>query len=219
MFRLLCVLIGYAFGLFQTAFILGKIKGIDIRTVGSGNAGTTNTLRVLGTKAGIIVFAGDCIKCVLASVLCTLIFSGNHPESLYLIKLYAGLGAILGHNFPFYLKFKGGKGIACTAGMIFSFDLWFSIVGLTIFFGLFYITHYVSLGSLMMYPYILVMEIILGINGYFYNKCGCTTPILIEMCCVTVILLLLTTFMHRANIKRLFSHTERKTYLSKKNQV
>ena len=65
--RIYCILIGYAFGLFQTAFILGKIKGIDIRKHGSGNSGTTNALRVLGTKAGLIVFAGDCLKCMAAA--------------------------------------------------------------------------------------------------------------------------------------------------------
>ena len=66
MIRVVCLLIGYVFGLFQTAYIYGKMHGIDIRTMGSGNAGTTNTLRVLGTKAGMIVLIGDVIKTVLA---------------------------------------------------------------------------------------------------------------------------------------------------------
>lgn len=225
MFRLYSVLIGYCFGLIQTAFILGKMKGIDIRTVGSGNSGTTNSLRVLGTKAGLIVFAGDCLKAVAAVLLCTFIFDvapvgdAVYGEYHYLIKLYAGLGVILGHNFPFYLKFKGGKGIAATAGMVFSFDLWFSIVGLVIFFSIFFITHYVSLGSLMLYPYILIMEIVLGLNGYFLKRCNCTDSTLLEMCIVTACLMFLTIFMHRANIKRLVTHTERKTYLTKKNKV
>lgn len=65
--RLVCVAIGYLFGLFQTAYIYGKLHGIDIRNYGSGNAGTTNTLRVLGTKAGLIVLAGDILKCILAN--------------------------------------------------------------------------------------------------------------------------------------------------------
>ena len=64
--RVICLLIGYVFGLFQTAYFYGKTKGIDIRKYGSGNAGTTNALRVLGTKAGLIVFAGDCLKCIIA---------------------------------------------------------------------------------------------------------------------------------------------------------
>ncbi len=217
MFRLYAVLIGYAFGLIQTAFILGKIKGIDIREHGSGNAGTTNTMRVLGTKAGLLVFAGDCLKCVIAVLLCSYIFSGDNPELTHLVKLYAGFGAIIGHNFPFYLKFKGGKGIACTAGMIFSFDPWFTLVGLTIFFTIFFITHYVSLGSLCMYPYILIMEIILGQMGYFGNVAD-VKYILYEMYAITFVLLAITTYMHRANIKRLIGHCEKKIYLTSKGK-
>lgn len=110
MIRIVCLLIGYVCGLFQTSFIYGKMHGIDIRNYGSGNAGTTNALRVLGTKAGLIVFAGDVLKCILAVLLARLLFAAGHPDMKYLYMLYAGAGAILGHNFPFYLHFKGGKG-------------------------------------------------------------------------------------------------------------
>lgn len=220
MFRLYCLLIGYAFGLIQTAFIYGKMHGIDIRDHGSGNAGATNTLRVLGTKAGLIVFAGDCLKCVCAVLLCGLIFKSGNPDAKYIVKLYAGLGCIIGHNFPFYLKFKGGKGVACTAGLVFTFNGWFTLVGLIVFFSIFLTTHYVSLGSLCVYPYILIMEIILGNLGYFKGYTGLPIPqsYLIEMYIITGVLLLMTTIMHRANIKRLISHSEKKTYLSKKNK-
>ena len=220
MFRLVCILIGYVFGLFQTAFIVGKIKGIDIREHGSGNAGTTNTMRVLGTKSGLIVFLGDCLKCLFAVIICGLIFKNSQPDAKYLIKVYAALGAIIGHNFPFYLNFKGGKGVACTAGFMFGFDGWFTLVGLIEFFSLFLTTHYVSLGSLFVYPYVLIMEIIMGQNGYFKGYLGNVVPqnYLTEMYIVTFCLLLLTTFMHRANIKRLLTHTEKKTYLLTKNK-
>ena len=148
--RIYCILIGYVFGLFQTAFIYGRIKGIDIRKHGSGNAGTTNTLRVLGTKAGILVFIGDCCKAILAILLTVYLFRDS-SMAVQMIKLYTGLGVILGHNFPFYLKFKGGKGIAATGGMIIAFDWRFVIVGMILFFGSFFITHFVSLGSLLVY--------------------------------------------------------------------
>lgn len=213
MFRLVAILIGYAFGLFQTAFILGKIKGIDIREHGSGNAGTTNTMRVLGTKAGLIVFLGDCLKCVFAILISVAILQSSHADCIHLIKLYTGFGAILGHNFPFYMNFRGGKGVACTAGLMFSFDPWFTLVGLIVFFSIFFTTHYVSLGSLCIYPYIIIMTVILGIEGYF----GCTNSVLIEMCVIEAILLLITTFMHRTNINRLINHCEKKTYLSHKD--
>ena len=105
MVRLAALAIGYLFGLFQTAYIYGRAHGIDIRKYGSGNAGTTNTLRVLGTKAGLIVFAGDVIKCILAITVVRLLFADSHSDMNYLLALYAAAGAILGHNFPFYLGF------------------------------------------------------------------------------------------------------------------
>ena len=113
--RVVCLAIGYVFGLFQTAFIYGKMNGIDIREHGSGNAGTTNALRTLGWKAGVITFIGDCIKCVVAVLLVRLLFAQH--ENVQLLAIYAGLGTVLGHNYPFYLKFKGGKGFASFLGM------------------------------------------------------------------------------------------------------
>ena len=120
--RVGCLAIGYLFGLFQTSYIYGKAHGIDIRNYGSGNAGTTNMMRTLGTKAGLITFFGDCVKCMLAVGLVCLLFGKSHSEMLPLLKMYAAAGTILGHNFPFYLQFHGGKGIAATAGLVLSFD-------------------------------------------------------------------------------------------------
>ena len=94
--RVICLLIGYIFGLFQTAYFYGKAKGIDIRKYGSGNAGTTNALRVLGTKAGLIVLAGDCLKCIIAVCITRALFSTGHPENIYLLCLYTGAGAVIG---------------------------------------------------------------------------------------------------------------------------
>lgn len=213
--RLYCIVIGYIFGLFQTAFIYGKMHGIDIREHGSGNAGTTNTLRVLGTRAGLIVLAGDIIKTILAVVICSLLFGKAHPEELYLLKLYAAAGAILGHNFPFYLKFKGGKGIAATAGLVLSFHPSFIPVGVILFFGAFLITHYVSLGSLLVYLGIMIQMIISGQMGLFQTS----QAILIEMYIITAFLMIMAYYKHRENIKRLIKGEERKTYLFKKNDA
>ena len=118
MVRIICIIIGYCFGLIQTAYIYGKVNGIDIRTVGSGNAGTTNALRVLGKKAGLIVFLGDVAKTVAAVIVVRLIFGSSYADSIYMLMLYTVAGVILGHNYPFYLNFKGGKGIAATAGLL-----------------------------------------------------------------------------------------------------
>ncbi len=214
MIRLVCLVTGYVFGLFQTAYIYGKLHGIDIRNYGSGNAGTTNTMRVLGTKAGLIVLFGDIMKCILAVVFTNLLFAGRYPDMVYLLKMYTAAGAILGHNFPFYLKFKGGKGIAATAGLILSFHPYLIPVGVVLFFGAFFITHYVSLGSLLVYAGFMIELIMLGQRGTF----GMTQPLLIEMYIIAGLLTVMAFYKHKDNIKRLLSGTERKTYLGHKDK-
>lgn len=208
--RFFCLLIGYAFGLFQTAYIYGRLHGIDIRNYGSGNAGTTNTLRVFGTKAGLLVLFGDIMKCILAVVITAVIFDKSHPDMVYLLKMYTAMGAIIGHNFPFYLKFKGGKGIAATAGLILSFHPYLIPMGILLFFGAFFITHYVSLGSLLVYAGFLIELIVLGQMGIF----GMSQSLLIEMYVIAGFLTVMAYWKHRENIKRLLSGTERKTYLT-----
>lgn len=216
MVRIACLLIGYVFGLFQTAYFYGKAHGIDIRQHGSGNAGTTNTLRVLGTKAGLIVFAGDCLKCIAAVALVRLIFGSTYHDIIYLLCLYTGAGAILGHNYPFYLNFKGGKGIAATAGMVISFHPYFVITGLFLFFIPFFTTHYVSLGSLLVYAGLMIQLVIFGQTGFFAEM---SQGQLIEMYIVFGCLLALAYWKHRENIVRLVQGKERKTYLLKKNKT
>ncbi len=220
--RIICILVGYCFGMFQTAFFLGKLKGIDIREHGSGNAGTTNTLRVLGTKAGLIVFVGDLAKTIIAVVILRNIFKYTcpdiYPGMLQLIVLYTGSGCILGHNFPFYLNFKGGKGIATTAGMIISLTPWYFIpTGVILFFGNLFITHIVSIGSLLIFVGFLIQSIILGFTGGYGPDM--TTAHLIEIDIIIFLQGCLACFMHRENIKRLIAGNERKTYLFKKKKM
>lgn len=214
MSRVVCLIIGYAFGLFQTAFFYGKAHGIDIREHGSGNSGTTNALRVLGTKAGLIVLLGDCLKCILAVCLCRFLFGESQADKIYLLCIYTAAGAILGHNFPFYMGFKGGKGIAATAGLILSFHPAFIPVGVVLFFGAFFITHYVSLGSLLVYVGFVTQLIIFGQKGFF----NMDQSLLIEMYVIAVLLAIMAFWKHRENIKRLVRGEERKTYLTKKNK-
>jgi glycerol-3-phosphate acyltransferase PlsY len=208
-------LIGYVFGCFQTSYIYGRLHGIDIREHGSGNAGTTNSLRVLGKKAGAIVLICDILKTGLAMVLVRLLFKSSYPEiSSYLLPVYAAAGTILGHNFPFYLGFKGGKGIACTAGLIIFFHPYMIIPQIITFFGTFALTHYVSLGSLLVQIVLIAEMIILGQTGVL----GMSQPNLCELYTVTVLLAILAFWGHRSNIVRLIHGNERKTYLSKKNK-
>ncbi len=209
MVRLASVLIGYVFGLFQTGYLYGRIKGIDIREHGSGNAGATNALRTLGKKAGAITFFGDCFKCVFAVVTVRLLFAGyGEPgENMgVLLGMYASMGVILGHNFPFYLNFKGGKGIAATAGLYVSLDPILMLIGATSFVVCVAVTKYVSAGSILV-----VIELLAGVLIYgFLGKWGLTQPHLYELYGITVFLTLLALYRHKKNIKGLLRGTERR---------
>lgn len=212
--RLICIGIGYLFGLFQTSYILGRMHGIDIRNYGSGNAGTTNMMRTMGTKAGLITFAGDCLKCVAAILVVWLLFHSEHGDRMPLLKMYAAAGVILGHNFPFYLGFRGGKGVAATAGLLIGFDPLMLVLGMVVFFGIFFATHYVSLGSLLVYAGFLIELIVLGQTGHFQM----TQSLLAEMYGIGIFLTAMTYWKHRKNIRRLMEGTESKTYLSSKHK-
>ena len=210
--RLICLGIGYVFGLFQTGYIYGRMHGMDIRKHGSGNAGSTNALRTMGVKAGAITLLGDCFKCVIAVLVVRGIFASRCPEILPLLSLYAGFGAVLGHNYPFYLGFKGGKGIAATAGMILATDLRMAAVCLVVFVVIVAVTRYVSLGSLVVTVLFLAGLVICGQMGEF----GMAQNYLFEMYGVGLLFTRSGVFEHRANIKRLREGTENKIGLKKK---
>ena len=212
MIRLICLGIGYLFGLFQTSYILGRSKGIDIRDYGSGNAGTTNMLRTMGTSAGILTFLGDCLKSILAVVLVRLLFGKSHVDILPLLCIYAGAGVILGHNYPFYLKFRGGKGIAATAGLVLSFGPVLTAAPLLLFIVTVLLTNYVSLGSLLVYVCLVVEFVIFGQTGFF----GMEQRYLNELYVLIFLLALLAFWKHRKNIRRLLNGTETKSHLFKK---
>ena len=122
--RLICLILGYFIGaIIQTGFWIGKFNHIDIRDYGSGNAGTTNTMRTLGKKAGFITYFMDAFKSCITALIIHFIYGSNADISEMLLILYGGFGVVLGHNFPFYLGFKGGKGIAATSGLVISLIL------------------------------------------------------------------------------------------------
>ena len=207
--RLICVAIGYLFGLFQTGYIYGMINHVDIRKHGSGNAGTTNALRTLGWKAGAITFIGDCLKCVLAVVLVRFIFADS--SRIELLAIYAGLGAVLGHNFPFYLNFKGGKGIASTVGLILAVNPVMFLIVAIVFITIVWFTQYVSLGSIVIMVLFVIQVVIYGqMDGL-----GLTGGELYEFYAIAIVLAALAIWRHRANIKRLATGTENKTDLRK----
>ncbi|NLK28603.1 MAG: glycerol-3-phosphate 1-O-acyltransferase PlsY [Clostridiales bacterium] len=191
-----CLMIGYLFGCFSTAYLIGKLKHVDIRKYGSGNAGTTNALRTLGAKAGILTLIGDMLKAILPILIIRyLIFPDM--ENLQLLVLYTGLGVVLGHNYPFWLGFKGGKGIAATAGVMISFDPFIIPFGFVLFVGSVALTRYVSVGSLLV-SILFPIWILIRYPGD------------IHMLIVSLLFMILAFIKHRSNIKRLLTGTENK---------
>ena len=209
--RLLCWVIGYAFGCIQWAYLIGKAKGIDIRTQGSGNSGTTNAMRVMGKKTGYIVFLLDFSKSILCLLLIGLLFGSSNPDTIYLLKMWAFAGIVLGHDFPFYMQFRGGKGVAVIAGFVFGFHISLLPIAVCAFFLPFFVTHYVSLGSLCVYTIVCLAVIIEGALGLYGLS---STAMLIEISVIMVLLTALAWYQHRKNIGRLKNGTESKMYLT-----
>lgn len=210
--RIIALVIGYVLGLFQTGYIYGKLHGIDIRTQGSGNSGTTNSLRVLGPKAGAVTFIGDLGKAILAVVIVYFLFRNSYSDSILVIDLYAGFGAVLGHNFPFYMGFKGGKGIACTSGVILAVCPQAAPVCLVVFCIAVAVTRYVSLGSILVVSLYLVQAVIFGQLGYL----AVTPQYLPEFYIVSACFTAMGLWRHRENIRRLMKGTENKFGSGKK---
>lgn len=208
--RLVCLVIGYVFGLLQTGYLVGKLNHIDIRKEGSGNAGSTNAVRVMGWKAGLMTFAGDVLKCVLAIFLVRYLYRGS--EYLPLLAMYAGMGATLGHNFPFYLKFKGGKGIAVLAGLVVSTNPAMVPIPLAAFLIAVIFSRYVSLGSLLASTLFFIEVATFGQYGIFKMS----APYLYEMYILVLLLTILAWYRHKENIKRLLAGEENRFGSGKK---
>jgi len=193
---LICLAFGYLFGCFSTGYFVGKLNKVDIRKYGSGNTGTTNALRTMGTKAGALVLLGDMLKAVIPILLVRYLIY-PHLDYVQLLTLYVGLGVVLGHNYPVWLKFKGGKGIAATGGVMAAFDPMIIPFALPLFVIVVAITRYVSVGSLLV-AVIFPIWILIRYPGDLH------------MLIVGIIFMALAFIKHRSNIKRLMNGTENK---------
>ena len=213
--RIIVVIIGYFCGIILPAYLLGKLKHQDITHMGSGNAGTTNTLRVFGWKAGLITLLGDVSKPIAAIGLTWLLFHEHEPEGVRLLQLYAGFGTIIGHNHPFYMKnFKGGKGIACTGGMMIAFCPIEVPIGLSVFILSVVLTKYVSLGSILGLISFFIQTVVFGELGLL----NVTQAYKTEIYVLAAVIMLMGIVRHRENIGRLLSGTENKFSLHKKKE-
>ena len=212
--RIIVLVIGYFCGIFLSGYAYGKSKHQDITKMGSGNAGTTNTFRMFGWKAGLITLLGDVSKPMAAILITWLIFHKSEPEGVRLLELYAGFGSIIGHNFPFYMKnFKGGKGIACTGGMMIAFCPIEVPIGLGLIIGTVALTKYVSLGSMIGLVSFFVQTIVFGELGLL----NVTEQYRMEIYILAGVIMLMGIVRHRENIKRLLAGNENK-FSFKKNK-
>lgn len=201
---ILCAVIGYAIGSVNSSILVGKLYGTDVRTQGSKNAGLTNTLRVLGKKAALMVLAGDILKGVIAVLIGVMLKKWSGESSLSeLYGVMAGTFAVIGHNWPVYFGFKGGKGILTTATVIFMLDWKIGLIVLALFVIIVAIFKFVSLGSIIASTAVPVVALALGHSASFI-----------------VFMLLLTAlaiYRHKANIGRLVNGTENKLSFKKKD--
>ncbi len=206
---IICFFVSYLIGSISFGYIVGKESGVDIRDEGSGNTGTTNALRTLGVKAGLVTFAGDFFK-ALIPVFAIRYISGHvlsdTPDMTYFVTIAAGIGAVLGHNFPFWMGFKGGKGIAVTAGVTvaisFSHPVYW-IVALLLFVAIVVITRYVSLGSLCVPAWAVpVYTLIFERNNEYF----------VFVLIISFLYTVLAFIKHASNIKRIISGTENKLF-------
>lgn len=188
-------LAGYLLGSIPSGLLIGRARGIDIRQHGSGNIGATNVFRTLGKKWGVFVFFCDALKGV-AAVLAGAHFAGRH-FSPTLAGIVGGVACILGHNFPVWLKFKGGKGVATSLGVVIGLVPLAAVIAFAVWTLVFFVTRYVSLASIIG---AVVVPAMVAFTAHGAEK----TPLLI----FTSLAALLIILRHRSNIQRLLTGTE-----------
>ena len=201
----LFIVISYLVGSIPVAVCIGKkYRGIDIREHGSQNAGATNTFRVFGKKLGWIVLLLDVTKGFVASTLPLFIADNYSENQLLLFQLVTSLACIIGHVFPIFAQFRGGKGVASSLGIIIGINPVSAAISLGIFIIIFLLFKYVSLGAIITaisYPFV----------SYFLVKEDTRVMIIF-----TILLGFLIIISHRKNIKRLINGEENRMNLSKR---
>lgn len=191
---IISVVLAYLIGSISFSYLLAKwVKGVDIREHGSGNAGATNTLRLLGKGPAITVLVLDALKGVLA-IYSTFLLVGNQP----LILAFSGVSVIFGHNWPVFLRFRGGKGVATTIGVVISLTFYAGLISGIIAILLIVFTRFVSLGSLV---FTVGLPFAVLALQHYYPKSYLWLSIVIAVFAIV---------RHKRNIKSLFQGTERK---------
>ena len=198
----LIILLGYLFGCLQWSYILGKVvKKKDIRSLGVGNAGASNTVTVFGWKMGVVVGILDISKAIISIIIIKYIFKSSDIFSLYL----NGTSVILGHNYPFFMGFKGGKGTASTVGMLFAINLQLGLIGFLVILLVTLLTDYIALGTMALVTFFVIATIYLGYG-----------PACIIL---SLFIALLSAYKHLINMKRILSKTESRLRNTMKSKI
>lgn len=210
---ILCAVISYLIGSINFSILLSKIiGGKDIRESGSGNAGATNMLRTYGKKLGVITLLLDVLKGVIAILITIIVTAALVNETMTyfdMISYVSGVCVILGHNFPLYFGFKGGKGVATSLGVVLMLDWKIGLIVAVFAIAIMAITRYVSLGSIIGGFLYIVLEVIHTSMGLIRFSDGEMPYLAVQIICVVIIGGLLI-IRHHANIKRLINGTENK---------
>lgn len=206
---ILVILTGYLLGNISPSIIVGRMMGVEIREKGSGNAGSTNALRVLGKKAGAITLVIDVLKGTLAVYLGEVISAGFFPDPR-LFGLLAGLSVVIGHIWPIAFKFKGGKGVATTFGVLLGINFYLALSCLLVLIFLVAVTRRVSVGS--MGAFITLPFAITIFSGGIYED----RPLLTLGFALLIGIIVL--IKHKDNIKRLIKKEEPRLGLGKKEK-
>jgi glycerol-3-phosphate acyltransferase PlsY len=194
------LILSYLLGSFPSALVIGKwVKGIDIREHGSKNMGSTNAGRVLGKKWGIVVFVLDALKGFIVLSLFTIFHVLDPVEHALFTPLVYGIGAILGHVFPIFAKFRGGKAVATSAGVVLAYNPLFFVIVIGVFLLVVRLSKYVSLASLIAVFVALLLAIFWKIEAIDYYFLG-----------AALLINILIIIRHKENIKRIQENTERK---------
>lgn len=205
--NILLLILAYLLGALPFSILAGKLlKGIDIREYGSGNAGATNTFRVLGKKAGIPVLFLDVLKGFLAVSLAYYSEFGSDTEMFINISLAYGVASVLGHVFPVYVGFRGGKGVATLLGLMIGVFPQAALLSITIFIITLILSRYVSLSSIL-------AGLVFPVGVYFFSEVLISTMVIFSF---FVPVLLLAT--HQRNIERMFRGEESKVRIKLKRR-
>lgn len=193
----LVAVVAYLLGCFSTGLTVSNAKGVDIRSKGSKNTGASNVLRVMGLKSGLVTFIGDFLKATLACWLGSILLPGSTFGVDRFGMMLAGVFAVVGHNWPVFYGFKGGKGVACSAAVILFVNPLWGGISIVICVAVIALTRFISLGSMtMLFCYMVLMCVA------FWGQWAA--------CLFTVILFAMCVWRHRANIQRLLNGTENK---------